>query len=448
MRLKPLFTNILLAMALPLAATGARADSETGAANITIGLTAVFSGTAGLLYGDGQDVQSLAGNVTIGASPGLSTAGQVFTPGQFGLNNSFWGNILSLNNNTSIVLTKDAGGNSVGNDNLSLVNLSTSGGWGNALGIYSNTGGTFQLATYINAVGIYYSRLNMVISGHTTPGSQGQWGQGYAIDPPNNYYPNMYGCWADVIGSCYQARSATGTAGELSFSGQTHTGLFTIGLDAENSQFILGATTISGSGQVFTGDTFIGRAAAANVRFGAADAASPVAQTISFQSAAGVSNAAGVNTTFKASAGTGAGAGGSFLFQTALPGSSGTTQNAFTTALTIDGVNGVTVAGPFNAGGSIIEKTRTVSASTDTISASTDYFLCVAYTSTGAVTETLPAGVAGQTFLIKDCGGAAATHPITITPASGSIDGSTSYSLTTNYGSVAVTYANSQWSVN
>ena len=237
--------------------------------------------------------------------------------------------------------------------------------------------------------------------------------------------------------------------GELSFSGQTHTGVFTIGLDAENSQFILGNTTITSSGQVFTGDTFIARAAAANIRFGSADAAASVAETISFQNVlAGSSNTAGVNTTFKASAGTGTGAGGSFLFQTALPGWSGTTQNAFATVLTIDGASRVTVSSTLNAGGSIIGKTRTVSTATDTISAMSDYFLCVAYTSAGAVTETLPAGVAGQTFLIKDCGGGAATHSITIAPASGTIDGGSSYSLATNYGSVAVTYVNSQWSMN
>jgi hypothetical protein len=428
MRSKPLLTNLLLALALPLAPTGARADSQTGAANITIGSTAVFSGTAGLLYGDGALVRSLPGTVTNGSGT--------------------YGTSLALGNNVQLALTTDG---TVYSAPLTLNNTSTTGGWSNMLEVYSNVGGTYVLGTYINNVGIYYSSLNMVISGHysTGSGAGGHYGPGYSVLSPNNYYPNMYGCWADITGSCYQARNNTGAVGELSFSGQTHTGVFTIGLDAENSQFILGNTTISGSGQVFTGDTFIGRAAAANVRFGAADAASPVAQTISFQSVlAGASNTGGVNTIFKASAGTGTGAGGSFLFQTALPGSSGTAQNAFTTALTIDGVNGVTVAGPLNAGGSIIAKTRTVSAATDTISASTDYFLCVAYTSTGAVTENLPAGVAGQTFLIKDCGGAAASHPITITPASGSIDGGSSYSLDTNYGSVAVTYANSQWSVN
>jgi len=114
-------------------------------------------------------------------------------------------------------------------------------------------------------------------------------------------------------------------------------------------------------------------------------------------------------------------------------------QGDFSAALKLSGLNNQ----GFN-----IAKTRVVSAATDTASATADYFLCVTYTSTGAVTETLPAGVAGQTFLIKDCGGAAATHAITITPASGNIDGASTYVLNTNYGSVAVTYANSQWSVN
>jgi hypothetical protein len=99
--------------------------------------------------------------------------------------------------------------------------------------------------------------------------------------------------------------------------------------------------------------------------------------------------------------------------------------------------------------GALKVSTRVVSASTDTASATSDYFLCVTYTSTGAVTETLPSSPAtGLTLLIKDCGGAAATNNITITPASGNIDGASTYVMSTNYGSVAVTYVNSQWSVN
>ncbi len=323
MRAKRLLTNILLALALPLAPTGARADSETGAANITIGSTAVFSGTAGLLYGASGLVQSLAASVTNGSN---------YTSA-------------ALGNNIQLSLTTD-GTSSNFAATLALINTSTSGGWGNQLEVYDNVGGTYSLNTYINNAGIYYSTLNMVISGHYSSGAGtgGHYGGGFAVLQPNNYYQNMYACWADITGSCYQARNNTGAVGELSFSGQNHNGVFTIGLDAENSQFILGNTTITASGQVFTGDTFIARAAAANIRFGGADAAAPVAQTISFQNVlAGTSNTAGVNMIFQASAGTGNAAGGSFLFQTALPGSSGTAQNAFTTALTVDGANGVTI---------------------------------------------------------------------------------------------------------
>jgi len=91
-------------------------------------------------------------------------------------------------------------------------------------------------------------------------------------------------------------------------------------------------------------DTFLSRRGAANLRFGAADAAAPVAQTLSVQSVvAGTSNTAGANLTITGSQGTGTGAGGSIIFQVAPAGSSGTAQNALSTALTIL-PTGVTVA--------------------------------------------------------------------------------------------------------
>jgi hypothetical protein len=76
-------------------------------------------------------------------------------------------------------------------------------------------------------------------------------------------------------------------------------------------------------------DTFLTRRGAANLRLGAADAATPVAQTLSVQSAlAGTTNTAGANLTVTSSQGTGTGVGGSIIFQVAPAGSSGTSQNA------------------------------------------------------------------------------------------------------------------------
>ena len=83
-----------------------------------------------------------------------------------------------------------------------------------------------------------------------------------------------------------------------------------------------------------TADLEIGRRAAANLRLGAADAAAPVAQTLSVQSVvAGTSNTAGANLTITGSQGTGTGAGGEFRVDLAPPGTSGTAQNALVNAM-------------------------------------------------------------------------------------------------------------------
>jgi hypothetical protein len=98
-------------------------------------------------------------------------------------------------------------------------------------------------------------------------------------------------------------------------------------------------------------DLTIGRRAAANLRFGAADAAAPVAQTLSVQSVvAGTTNTAGANLTITGSQGTGTGAGGSIIFQVAQAGSSGSAQNALATALTIASTTDATFANAVNAG--------------------------------------------------------------------------------------------------
>lgn len=93
-------------------------------------------------------------------------------------------------------------------------------------------------------------------------------------------------------------------------------------------------------------DTYLIRKAAANWQLGAADAAAPVAQTLSVQSvSAGTSNTAGVNWTLKGSASSGSGAGGNIVWQVTPAGSSGTAQNAFVTGLSLE---------PSGTGGSVV----------------------------------------------------------------------------------------------
>jgi hypothetical protein len=105
----------------------------------------------------------------------------------------------------------------------------------------------------------------------------------------------------------------------------------------------------------FALDLLLTRRGAANLRLGAADAAAPVAQTLSVQSVvAGTTNTAGANLTITGSQGTGNAAGGSIIFQVAPAGSSGTAQNALSDALTIESANRqVGIPGRLNHTGSV-----------------------------------------------------------------------------------------------
>lgn len=104
-----------------------------------------------------------------------------------------------------------------------------------------------------------------------------------------------------------------------------------------------------GSYQLQNGSTLLSSPTAAQFQFGAADVAgSPVAQTLSTQSAAGVSNTAGANTTIDLSAGTGTGTGGNLVISGAPHSTTGSTKNAYSAALTI---NGDTLSSTF--GGSV-----------------------------------------------------------------------------------------------
>ena len=99
-----------------------------------------------------------------------------------------------------------------------------------------------------------------------------------------------------------------------------------------------------------TSDLFLTRGNTATLQLGDADAAAPVAQTFKVQSVvAGTSNTAGTNFTIQGSQGTGTGAGGSIIFQVAPAGSSGSSQNAYSTALTIASDRNATFANSVNA---------------------------------------------------------------------------------------------------
>lgn len=76
---------------------------------------------------------------------------------------------------------------------------------------------------------------------------------------------------------------------------------------------------------------------------------------------------------------------------------------------------------------------------------STDYVVVVNKTVGAATPVNCPVNTLGEAFIVKDGKGDAATNNITITPASGNIDGSPTYVISTNYGSVSFFGDGTNW---
>lgn len=119
-------------------------------------------------------------------------------------------------------------------------------------------------------------------------------------------------------------------------------GTAVFGAYSNNNYLILNSTaTVAWSADASfstTPDVFLSRKAAATLQFGNADAATSVAQTISFQGiVAGTSNISGSNATIVGSLSTGSGTSGDIIFQTGGTGAGAAVQNTATTAFTIKG---------------------------------------------------------------------------------------------------------------
>ena len=107
-----------------------------------------------------------------------------------------------------------------------------------------------------------------------------------------------------------------------------------------------------------------------------------------------------------------------------------------------NGINTVTIS----ASGGAFADIRTAVATPITVVAATDNIIDVAVPGPVAVAVTLPAGVLGQEFTIKDgLGLAAPATPITITPTAGTIDGAATATIDAPYGSLTFVYNGTQW---
>jgi hypothetical protein len=99
-----------------------------------------------------------------------------------------------------------------------------------------------------------------------------------------------------------------------------------------------------------------------------------------------------------------------------------------------------------SASGVPILAIRNAVATPVTVVAATDDVVSIQVPGPVAVAVTLPAGVLGQTFTIKDgLGLASVATPITITPTAGTVDGNATAVINAPYGSLTFVYNGTQW---
>ena len=102
-------------------------------------------------------------------------------------------------------------------------------------------------------------------------------------------------------------------------------------------------------------------------------------------------------------------------------------------------------SGSINTSGNPIPVTVTDVTTSTYTALSTDYMLCVL--TNGPVTITLPTGILGTVYIIKDCFGDANNNPITIEGTGGQlVDGSTA-TINSPYGAIQLIFNGTDWSI-
>ena len=127
------------------------------------------------------------------------------------------------------------------------------------------------------------------------------------------------------------------------------------------------------------------------------------------------------------------------------------TGSPSTLAFTVDEVQKTTIGATSSAAvhvvnGGMRHTVRSISGATTLDTTTTDYIV-LANSSSAGFTITLPAATSGRKLIIKDSGGSAQTNNITISPASGTIDGASTFVLNNNYQSVDLVSDGTNWFV-
>lgn len=113
------------------------------------------------------------------------------------------------------------------------------------------------------------------------------------------------------------------------------------------------------------------------------------------------------------------------------------------TPTTGTGANTITISSV----GPEILTVRTATTTPDTVLV-TDEVVSIEVPGPVAVAVSLPAGVTGQVFYIKDgLGLASAATPITITPTASTVDGAATATINAPYGALTLVYSGTEWKI-
>ena len=107
--------------------------------------------------------------------------------------------------------------------------------------------------------------------------------------------------------------------------------------------------------------------------------------------------------------------------------------------------NDIINVGSGSIGGNPSPVTVTNVTTTTYTALATDYFLCVDVAA--PVTITLPTGILGTVYIVKDCDGDANTNPITINGTGGQLVDGSSATINTPYGAIQLIFNGTEWSI-
>lgn len=349
------------------------AGTSSGTPAVTASAPLALSTTTGNI-----SITGAAGQVLAGATPAFTA-----TP-MLGLNGTTTGQLLLANGGASgaSVTLQNLGATSAYNFNLpttagSSGQMLQSGGGGATSNTWSTatfpaaaggagtilrsdgTNWVTSLTTWPNALtsgGVLYASSATAVSASSAGGANAFMTWGGAATAPNSVAitglvkgngasapaayagtscTNQFPRSLDLNGA---ATCASVANTDLTNSSVTY-GSTTVALGASSTS-IAGLTSLgltSGSTINWNSDSYLGRAAAANVMLGQTNAASPVAQTLSVQNATGTNTAAAATFTIIGPLSTGTATDGDIVFQTGVKTISGSTGATPTTALTIKG---------------------------------------------------------------------------------------------------------------